>query len=87
MILAEIFQPLGLVADAASKLNDLVGDTITAARVTLSTYSRRPLQHCLAKLFELAFREGILVADLFADLAFDPIYKPVGHHMGWDIRH
>lgn len=73
LVLAEVLQGLGLVADAASELYGLVADARTASSKarTSEAGDAGVTGHCLAQLIELAF--GVLAggANLAADLAQD----------------
>ena len=80
LVFAKVVKSLCLVADAASELNGLVADTITAASVSRAIKtSGTVLEHSLAKLLQLALGKRTLHTDLFAELALHPFFiKKIG---------
>lgn len=70
LVLAEVLQPLGLVTDAASKLNRLTPDTVAALGISRPAHASSAVEHRIAEFFQLPLRKRILHTDLLARLAF-----------------
>lgn len=73
LVLAEVLQTLGLITHAASELNRLATNTVTALGVSRAIHAGGSMKHRIAKVFQLSLREGILHPDLLACLALHPV--------------